>query len=67
MKRSWSHPVIFPGMTSISGGVFVLKDATTLAEMKPATFAAEDQFRRLLTDFPSLLAGVQIDPVKPQK
>jgi hypothetical protein len=51
----------------MSGGVFVLKDAKTLVEMKPATFVAEDDFQRLLADFPSLLAGSQIDSSKPRK
>lgn len=51
----------------MSGGVFVLKDATTLVEMKPATFVTEDDFQRLLVDFPALLAGAQIDSLKPRK
>src|SRR4051812_11060643 len=51
----------------MSGGVFVLKDATTLVEMKPATFVTEDDFQSLLADFPALLAGAQIDPLKPRK
>jgi hypothetical protein len=51
----------------MSGGVFVLRDSKTLVEMKPAAFIAEDDFQRLLADFPSLLAGAQIDPLKPRK
>jgi hypothetical protein len=51
----------------MSGGVFVLKDAKTLVEMKPATFVTEDDFQRLLADFPLLLAGAQIDSAKPRK
>lgn len=51
----------------MSGGVFVLKDPTTLIEMKPACFAAEDDFQHLLADFPALLAGGQIDSIKPRK
>src|ERR1700727_773423 len=54
-------------MVSVSGGVFVLKDAKTLVEMKPAAFVAEDDFQRLLADFPSLLAGAQFYSVKPRK
>ena len=44
----------------------MLKDAK-LVEMKPTTFVAEDGFQRLLADFPALLAGTQIDSVKPRK
>jgi hypothetical protein len=51
----------------MSGGVFVLKDGKTLVEMKPATFMAEDDFQRLLADFPSLLAGAQIDSAQPRR
>jgi hypothetical protein len=47
--------------------MFVLKDATTLVEMQPAHFASEDDFQRLLADFPSLLAGDQIDTVLPRR
>lgn len=49
------------------GGVFVLKDAKTLVEMQPASFASEDDFQRLLAAFPSLLAGQQIDNAAPRK
>src|ERR1035437_3290114 len=58
---------IQPRIVPMSGGVFVLKDAKTLVEMKPATFVAEDDFQRLLADFPSLLAGSQIDSSKLRK
>jgi hypothetical protein len=51
----------------MSGGVFVLKDPTTLVEMKPAAFGAEEEFQQLLADFPELLAGTQIDSLKPRK
>ena len=51
----------------MSGGVFVLKDSKTLVEMKPTAFDAEDDFQRLLADFPLLLAGTQIDSANPRK
>jgi hypothetical protein len=47
--------------------MFVLKDATTLVEMHPAHFASENDFQRLLADFPSLLAGDQIDAASPRR
>lgn len=47
--------------------MFVLKDAKTLVEMQPAHFASEDDFQRLLADFPSLLAGDQIDAALPRR
>jgi hypothetical protein len=43
----------------MSGGVFVVKDATTLVAMKPASFASEDIFQSLIAQFPALLDGVQ--------
>jgi hypothetical protein len=47
--------------------MFVLKDDKTLVEMKPANFAAEEDFQRLLADFPALLAGAQIDSDSPRR
>jgi hypothetical protein len=47
--------------------MFVLKDAKTLVEMHPAHFASENDFQRLLADFPSLLAGDQIDSASPRR
>lgn len=37
-------------------GVFVLRDENTLVPMQAASFASEDDFQRLLADFPALLA-----------
>ena len=51
----------------MSGGVFVLKDAKTLVPMQPADFDTEEQFQRLLADFPALLAAVQGDNDTPRK
>src|SRR5258708_35282834 len=47
--------------------MFVLKDQKTLVEMQPAHFASESDFQRLLVDFPSLLAGDQIDAASPRR
>jgi hypothetical protein len=51
----------------MSGGVFVLKDPTTLVELKPASFTSEDQFQQLLADFPNLLGSVRTDSDLPRQ
>jgi len=51
----------------MSSGVFVLKDQETLIPMQPASFASEEDFQRLLANFPALLSGEQIDPNAPRQ
>jgi len=51
----------------MASGVFVLKDAKTLIPMRSAEFSAEHVFQNLIADFPTLLAGDQIDPVSPRR
>jgi hypothetical protein len=48
-------------------GVFVLRDENTLVPMQVASFASEDDFQRLLADFPALLAGDQMDRNNPKR
>jgi hypothetical protein len=48
-------------------GVFVLTDASALVPMQAATFASEDDFQKLLANFPALLAGDQIDSANPRR
>lgn len=48
-------------------GVFVLKDADTLVSMESAHFASEADFQTLLSKFPELLVGEQIDPANPRR
>ena len=48
-------------------GVFVLKDETTLVSMQAASFASEDDFQRLLSSFPELLAGDQMNTEAPRR
>ncbi|GJE19553.1 hypothetical protein [Methylobacterium marchantiae] len=48
-------------------GVFVLKGDEALVPMLPAQFEAEVDFQRLLSRFPSLLVGDQIDPENPRR
>ncbi|MER9316369.1 hypothetical protein NKI31_12805 [Mesorhizobium sp. M0659] len=48
-------------------GVFVLQADQALVPMQPAHFAAELDFQKLLSKFPSLLVGDQIDPDSPRR
>jgi hypothetical protein len=48
-------------------GVFLLQGADKLMPMEPAQFATEDDFQRLLSLFPELLVGDQIDPLNPRR
>ncbi len=47
--------------------VFVVQDGGQVVPMKRASFAAEDQFQKLLAEHPDLLAGDQIDPASPRR
>jgi hypothetical protein len=48
-------------------GVFLLQEDESLVAMEPAEFAKEDDFQRLLSRFPELLVGDQIDPQNPRR
>jgi hypothetical protein len=48
-------------------GVFLLQSADSLLAMEPAQFAKEDDFQRLVSRFPELLVGDQIDPQSPRR
>lgn len=48
-------------------GVFVLQADEALVPMQPAHFATELDFQRLLSRFPALLVGDQIDPDNPRR
>ncbi len=47
--------------------MFVLKEDGSLVPLKPAQFVVEDDFQRLLEEYPELLAGELIDPEEPRK
>jgi len=47
--------------------MFVLKEGGGLVALKPAQFVVEDDFQRLLEEYPELLAGELIDPEEPRK
>jgi hypothetical protein len=49
------------------GGIFLLDSDGGLTEMAEAPFAAEVDFQRLLTRYPGLLPGDQIDPEEPRR
>lgn len=44
-----------------------MTDQKTLVPMQPTAFATEDDFQKLLADFPALLAGEQIDGLAPRR
>jgi hypothetical protein len=48
-------------------GVFLLQGDDSLVPMEPAQFATEDYFQRLLSRFPELLVGDQVDPQSPRR
>jgi hypothetical protein len=48
-------------------GVFLLQGGDSLLAMEPAQFAKEDDFQRLVSRFPELLVGDQIDPQSPRR
>ena len=48
-------------------GVFVLQGEGSLISMQPTQFAAETDFQDLLSRFPELLVGDQINPQEPRR
>jgi hypothetical protein len=48
-------------------GVFLLQGGNSLLAMEPAQFAKEDDFQRLVSQFPELLVGDQINPQSPRR
>ncbi len=48
-------------------GVFLLQGSDSLVPMEPASFAKEDDFQRLLSRFPELLVGDQVNPQNPRR
>lgn len=52
---------------ALQPGVFVLQADEALVPMQPAQFVAELDFQKLLSKFPSLLVGDQIDPDDPRR
>jgi hypothetical protein len=48
-------------------GVFLLQSEDSLVAMEPASFAREDDFQRLLSRFPELLVGDQVNPQSPRR
>ncbi len=52
---------------SEQSGAFLLQGEDSLVSMEPASFAKEDDFQRLVSRFPQLLAGDQINPQNPRR
>ncbi|MDZ7995987.1 MAG: hypothetical protein RM022_017240 [Nostoc sp. EfeVER01] len=51
----------------MSGGIYLIQDNSQLVEMKEEPYESEDGLQKLLADYPSLLAGEQIDSVAPRR
>lgn len=58
---------IVPLRGSDQSGVFLLQGEDSLLPMLPASFAKEDDFQRLLSRFPQLLVGDQVNPQSPRR
>lgn len=51
----------------MSGAIYLIQDNCRLVEMKEEPYESEDGLQKLLADYPSLLAGEQIDSAAPRR
>ncbi|MEH2004168.1 hypothetical protein [Nostoc sp.] len=51
----------------MSGGIYLIQDNCQLVEMKEEPYESEYGLQKLLADYPSLLAGEQIDSAAPRR
>ncbi len=51
----------------MKGNIYLLQDNQTLVEMTEETYIDEDLLQKLLGQYPSLLAGHQINPADPRR
>lgn len=51
----------------MAGRIFAIQRDNTLQAMEEAPYADEDLFQRLLSDYPDLLVGDQIDEASPRR
>ena len=51
----------------MSGDIYLLQEGGTLVPMAEAAYDSEDLLQRLLAEYPSLLAGEQIDTATPRR
>jgi hypothetical protein len=51
----------------MSGGIYLIQDDGKLVEMKQQAYDSEALLQRLLSEYPNLLAGDQIDPMSPRR
>jgi hypothetical protein len=51
----------------MGGGIFLIQADGKMVEMKEEPYKSEDIFQSLLADYPNLLAGDQIDMLKPRR
>jgi hypothetical protein len=52
------------GVMSNDAGVFLLNNDESIVPLQAAQFVSEDEFQKLLSRFPELLVGGQIDPTR---
>lgn len=48
-------------------GIFLIQDDGGLVEMQPEPYASEELLQQLLADYPSVMAGSQINPAAPRR
>jgi hypothetical protein len=51
----------------MAGGVFLLDELDQLLEMSEEGYASEERLQKLLADYPSLMAGDQVNPSDPRE
>ncbi len=51
----------------MSGGIFVIQDDGQFVELAEQGYDSEDLLQSLLENYPNLLAGDQIDPIRPRR
>jgi hypothetical protein len=59
---------VLEGLVHVSkDGIFLIHDDGGLVEMQPEPYASEELLQRLLADYPSVMAGSQINPAAPRR
>ena len=51
----------------MAGGIYLVQDSGSLVEMTEQPYDAEARLQRLLSDYPNLLAGNQVNPTAPRR
>ncbi len=51
----------------MAGGIYLVQPSGSLVEMTEQPYDAEARLQRLLSDYPNLLAGDQVNPGAPRR